>query len=75
MREIRHVDGVRGARRVRVSVWAIRRRVPRGHRVRPRYARHQGGVMRYDLDDLALIGERAVVVAVVLGWLALMVLL
>ena len=31
--------------------------------------------MRYDLDDLALIGERVVVVAVVLGWLALMVLL
>ena len=32
--------------------------------------------MRYDMDDWALIGERAVVVvAVVLGWLALMVLL
>ena len=31
--------------------------------------------MRYDMDDVALIGERAVGVAVVLGWIALMVLL
>ena len=31
--------------------------------------------MRYDMDDWALIGERAVVVAVVLGWIALVVLL
>ena len=31
--------------------------------------------MRYDMDDVALIGERAVVVSVVLGWIALMVLL
>ena len=31
--------------------------------------------MRYDMDDVALIGERAVVVAVVVGWIALMVLL
>jgi hypothetical protein len=31
--------------------------------------------MRYDEHDLALIGERAVVAAIVIGWLALMVLL
>ena len=31
--------------------------------------------MRYDMDDWALIGERAVVAAVVVGWLALMVML
>ena len=31
--------------------------------------------MRYDMDDIALIGERAVVVAVIVGWLALVVLL
>ncbi len=29
--------------------------------------------MRYDLDDWSMIGERAVVAAVVVGWLALSV--